>query len=537
MNGEQAAASASPASERRFEGRLQGWELVFLVALSAVLLLATVWKSSREYYNNDEFCTALLVANPSFSQMWNTIRHGGELNPPLYFAVEWVVARLVGTGELALRCPSAISIVLAGWVLFFTVRPVTGPRLAALTIALIFGLSRDVFYFAWQARYYGMVFLLVAVGLFLALRFTSERPLRRRDYVMVFLTHVALVYVHVYGVLFSGALFAAMLARDWLRGKLRWKLYLPVLAAWAAFGAWLPILAAQAGSKGGYTPSNYHAPGWFFNTLELQVPLGLVLLLVALLGGLALLATRPCPATEEARACWAPESWAAIALAALSLMMVPLVTWLASFKITAFFMERYVFPCTAAWVLILALVSLALYRLPPTQPVFRRGVPPQVWSVAWFGVLAFCLLFQPLRSRKDPLLPATPFTDDDYGYKNLPMVFEDSWYYLPRAFYGKNRQYLLLTDHDAAEADPGWYTKNMDRFFRAWYPAYGKTRIVHCEDLPEEFLAVDDDIAKTFEWLFAHRPELKSRLLGTCWLDPEHGDQRVYLVQRVPPNK
>ena len=118
------------------------------------------------------------------------------------------------------------------------------------------------------------------------------------------------------------------------------------------------------------------------------------------------------------------------------------------------------------------------------------------------------------------------------------MVFEGSWGYVHRVVYGQGRRYLLLIDPDAAEASTGWYTKCMAKFFQAWYPRYQKAEVAHCEDLPDEFLAVDDDTAKTFEWVFPHHAEFQIKLLGTHPADPELlGQQRTYLVQRVPPKK
>ena len=81
--------------------------------------------------------------------------------------------------------------------------------------------------------------------------------------------------------------------------------------------------------------------------------------------------------------------------------------------------------------------------------------------------------------------------------------------------YGQGREYLLLIDRDAGEADPGSYTKCMYRFFQSWYPRYHTASVALVADLPETFLAVDDDYTKTFEWVFAHHPELTKQLLGT----------------------
>jgi hypothetical protein len=535
---EPTAASEHGEAPRRYDRPPQAWEVLFLVALVASILLAAVWQSNKAFFNNDELCTAVLVSNPSFSQMWNTIRHGGELNPPLFFALEWVVARLCGPTELMLRAISMVSVALAGGLLFLTIRPLTGPRLAAVAISLVFGLSRDVFYFSTQARYYALLFLLVSLGVFLALRLQSAgQPSRRRDYLLVFLTHCAMVYLHLYGLLFSGTLLLAMVAADAVRGQFRWRLYAAVLTAWAAFGLWIPTMLRQLKivSGGVFVPPGYNTFGVFFEELALQIPLATVFLLILLLGGLALSSASPCRATEEAGACADQAGWAGMALVALALMAVPAGAWALSLIKPGFFMRRYVFASTAAWLLIVALVLLAVHRLPRPRPGSRLAFSPRLWTVASFFVLAFCLLFQPVRARKNPPRPVAPFEDAALGaaYDRLPLVFENSWYFLPRVFYGQGREYLLLIDHEAAQADPGWYTRCNERFYQAWYPRYHNAHIAFSKDLPDSFLAVDDDYTRTFEWIFAHHPEFKPRLLATVKADvPLFGEQRIYLVEK-----
>ena len=297
------------AGERRFQEPVRAFELIFLLAFVAGILAAACWQSSKNYFNNDELVTAVLVRNPSFSEMWSTIRHGGELNPPLFFVLEWVVAHTVGTSELALRGISALSVALAGCVLFFTVRPLTGPRVAALAVALPLGLSREVFFFSSMARYYALLLLLVSLAAFLALRFNEHRPVRPRDAIQVFLIHFAMVYLHLYGLLYSGVILAAMIASDWLRRKPRWPCYLAVLAAWATFAAWLPSMREQLKSVSGgvFVPPGMLTLGLFLEHLAFQTPLALVFLLVALFAALALISTRPNRLTEESQACSVPE--------------------------------------------------------------------------------------------------------------------------------------------------------------------------------------------------------------------------------------
>jgi len=533
MSLEQGTASEFPDVERRFEKPLQKWEYAFLFAFWVAIVGAAIWQSGKEYFDNDELCTTLLVSNPSFSEMWTVIRRGGELNPPLFFIIEWIIARVAGGGELALRAISFVSVAFGGWILYFTLRPLTGPRIAAVSIALILGLSRTTFYLAGRARYYAFFFLLVTIAIWLAMRLRSRIELRWSDYASVFLIHCLLVYLHLFGLIFSGVLLLAVVAADALIIKWRWKLYGCIIAAWVAFGAWVPYATTQVKSAGAYTPPGYHTIGFFLEQLSLETPYAPIFIVVAMLGGLALMLPRGAGAADEASSCNSPLGWTSLALLAGGLLVVPIATWFGSFFITALFMPRYVFPSIAGYVIITALILLALLRLPRGNPQFKWTISPAVWTTTWFAVLAFGLLFQPMRAWKNPSLPVQPFVDAEFGDRHLPMVFENSFPYIKRAFYGRDREYMLLTDPEASKADPNWYTGFIMRYFDHYYPRYQRMHILHYDDLPDTFLAVDDDMTKTFEWLFEHRPDLKTRLLGTRKSELEYfGMERVFLVQR-----
>jgi hypothetical protein len=198
---------------------------------------------------------------------------------------------------------------------------------------------------------------------------------------------------------------AAMVAADWLRRKPRWGLYAAVVAAWVAFGAWVPSARHQLKSISGgvYTPEGYLNVGIFLDDLALQTPLALVLGIVVLLGTLALLSARPCLISEEACSCSASSSWAALGLLALALMGVPLGTWAASHVLyPPPYMLRYIFPVVAAWVLITAMILMAIHRLPRPSGGPMPPVPPWVCTLAWGGVLVFCILYHTREKKSRP---------------------------------------------------------------------------------------------------------------------------------------
>ena len=508
-------------------GSWQRWEFAFLGTLAAATML-TVWiVSRRAYLSHDELITAIIVSEPNLLKMLKGIAYGTETNPPLFFILQWFVARLFGTGDLAMRLLPAASVALAGPLVYATMRPALGPRISALALGLVFGLSRDVFLFIEWARYYGWLVFLGALAAWLFGRFHREINPGRSRYFLVFVTHCALVYTHVFGAFFSGTLLLAHVVLDWLDGRRRWALYSAVAGAWAAFLPWIPILRVQVACTRGGTFTPRLNVGTFFDELAMQTPWALALMFIALLALLA--ALRPATAPEP-KSPTEPGQWTALAALALAWMSVPIVTWAASHVVRPFFMRRYVAPCLVAWAFLIGLVIFAAYRLPRRRISRAWPLLPRLHDLAWVGILVFCLGWQPLRAWKEPPKPATAFTDLDYGHPGLPIVFEDAMDFLPRFIYGRGRQYVLLLDAQAAEADPGYLTKLTERYYSRWRPGYPNIPVRYYEELPawpDGFLAVDDPLCQTFDWLFKHKPELKEELLGP-WPD----GKQVYLVRR-----
>ena len=95
-----------PSAPSPAAGRLPAWwPLAALTLLAAVLRLSTLGLQSFWY---DEAFTPVHVLHPS---LWATLRAvvHTENTPPLWYVLEWVDSRVLGTGAVALRLPSALA--------------------------------------------------------------------------------------------------------------------------------------------------------------------------------------------------------------------------------------------------------------------------------------------------------------------------------------------------------------------------------------------------------------------------------------------
>jgi uncharacterized membrane protein len=521
--------SEASSAEALSNPRWQWWEFAFLLLLAGSMLLACCLTGSRQFLSYDELITAIISSEPNLLKMLRGIAHGTEVNPPLFFILEWVVARVAGNGDIAMRLISGFSVALAVPILYLAVRPAAGPRLAAIGVALVMGLSRDVYMFDTLARYYGWMLLLTSLAAYMFTRFYARATHAKWEYGCVFLIHWAIVYTHLFGLFFSGMILLAHLVLDYVNRNFRWRLYGAVICAWATFLLWMPFLRQQLAvtKDGTYTPRLN--VGTFFDELEMQTPLGLVLLLVGLLALLKWLSRPPPDAEVQREAATQPATLVALLALAVAWMCVPVATWAASSVIQPFYMRRYVAPCAIGWVFVLVAMLVGLYRLVPLQREGRGSLPRWCHHLAWVGVLVFCIVWQPLRARKEPR-QRLPFVDNDYGHSSMPIVFEEGMDFLPRFFYGSGRKYVLVLDEEAARADRGYYTKLTRNSFGRWRQFFPNIRILNYDELPpwpDGFLVVDDPLAQTVDWLFQNKPELEKELLGS-WGQ----GKKVYWVHR-----
>jgi hypothetical protein len=500
------------------------WEFVYLLALVVSLLAAFIIKSNKWYMSHDDLCTTTLISNPRFGEMIETIGNGGEVNPPLLFVIGWLVARVFGTGDIPMRGLAAVPLAFGAVVVFFALRRTVGPRPAALATALVFGLSRAVFDFMQNARYYGFFILFAAFAALLFVKITAGKQFNRRDLVFIFLAHTAMIWLHLFGLFFSGMWLVALIVVDWFQRQRRWSLYGAVIAAWGTFALWLPALRRQlqVTRDGTWTP---RIPfGLFIDEPSMQTPLATVLLLLA---AIAVVILNGKCSSETERKTGSVKNLLPLLVLGLAWMAVLVGAWAGSYVIKPFYLQRYVAPCVIALTFLLAVMVWLIERLPGD---INSRLPTWLQKLTWCAITIGCLLFQPLRALQDARQLA-PFVNLDFGHPNLPMVFEDSMDYLPRAHYGRGREYVMLIGREAAEADSGYFTKLEERLFSKFRPHYAdKIRVLYFEELPawpDGFLVVDVERAKTWDWVAEHKPGLKIELLGQ-W--PE--GQKVFLVRR-----
>jgi uncharacterized membrane protein len=231
------AAPTAPTPAARAGAHLpRWWPLAALTLLAAALRLSTLDLQSFWY---DEAFTPVHVLHPS---LWATLRSvlHSENTPPLWYVLAWADSRVLGTGEVALRLPSALAGIATVPVVWAIARELGGRRAAGVCAALV-AVNPLFVWYSQEARAYSLFVLMAALAMLCFLR--AEREPTPRHMAIFALTGSLALLSHYF------ALFLLIPMVLWLARERRTRrAALPSIGALAIVGlALLPLISAQGG--------------------------------------------------------------------------------------------------------------------------------------------------------------------------------------------------------------------------------------------------------------------------------------------------
>jgi len=231
------AAYPAAAPTRGATARLpRWWPLAALTVLAAVLRLSTLGLQSFWY---DEAFTPVHVLHPS---LWATLRSvlHTENTPPLWYVLAWADWRVLGSGEIALRLPSALAGVATVPLAWAIGQELAGRR-AAIVCAALVAVNPLFVWYSQEARAYALFVLTAALAMLCFLR-AERKPTPRR--MAAFAASGSLALLTHYFALFLLIPMVLWLARD----RASRRAALPAIGALAIVGlALLPLISAQGG--------------------------------------------------------------------------------------------------------------------------------------------------------------------------------------------------------------------------------------------------------------------------------------------------
>jgi mannosyltransferase len=232
------ATARSPAKPRAATAaRLPGWwPLAALTLLAAALRLSTLDLQSFWY---DEAFTPVHVLHSSLTATLRSVAHT-ENTPPLWYVIAWADSRVLGTGEVALRLPSALAGIATVPVAWAIARELASRR-AAIACAALVAVNPLFVWYSQEARAYGLFVLTAALTMLCFLR--AEREPTRWHMAAFALSGVLALLSHYFAVFLLIPMILWLMTHPRLR-----RAGAAAVAALVLVGlALLPLISTQGG--------------------------------------------------------------------------------------------------------------------------------------------------------------------------------------------------------------------------------------------------------------------------------------------------
>jgi 4-amino-4-deoxy-L-arabinose transferase-like glycosyltransferase len=331
-------------------GKRKAW---FLAGFSLLYLAVTCLLASHKLMWNDELYTFYLSRLASMSEVWSALSTGAEQTPPLFYVITRASLALFGTSELSVRLPEIIGF----WVMCVCLFQIVSKRASALYgfVAMLFPLVTGAYYYAYEARAYGLVlgFSGLALLCWQSATETGERKIWPAGLAVSLAAAVSCHYYAVF-VFIPIALGEAVRALSLRRLDLR---------VWLALGAgatplilFLPLIQRAMD----YSTTFWSKPRWtdmplFYFLLLSPIVLPLIPLLI-------LSAIFPAPIYTHRQSHAPPSSPPLYEIAAaLGFVAIPVVAVTLCMLVTGAFTDRYAMPAVIGVSIFAALAARRLF--------------------------------------------------------------------------------------------------------------------------------------------------------------------------------
>ena len=166
------------AGQPGLAGWAPGWLPVIPALATFAVMLTGIGNSS---FWEDEAST-LSAAGRSFPQLLRLLRHVDTVHAA-YYMLMWVVIRVAGTSETAVRLPSALAMAVAAGVIALLGRRLVSAG-AGLAAGLVFAALPQVSWYGQEARGYALATALAVVASYLFVRVLDAPPAARRRWLI-----------------------------------------------------------------------------------------------------------------------------------------------------------------------------------------------------------------------------------------------------------------------------------------------------------------------------------------------------------------
>lgn len=250
-----------------------------LSIVSIIYLIVMGLISARKQLENDELFTLNIARLPSLGEVWAALLTGAEQLPPFFYVITRVSLSLFGENTVALRLPAILGVWLMGLCLFAFVSK-RSTALYGLT-AMLIPLTTGAYYYAFEARPYGLVLGFSGLGL-ICWQSLADGKFRAILLTGLTLSLAAAISCHYYAVLVLVPFAFGEVARTFERRRLDYSVWAAMAASLTPLLFFLPLIR----SARSYSTAFWAPPSWgdiqgfyYFMLISMVVPLTLILIL------------------------------------------------------------------------------------------------------------------------------------------------------------------------------------------------------------------------------------------------------------------
>jgi hypothetical protein len=217
---------------------LRRYQYLVLSLLTSLYLIATCFRAYRKLFWYDELFTLYISRLPDAASVWNALRNGADLNPPMSYLLAQLSAALFGEGHVGTRLPE----ILGFWVCCLCLFRFVSTRTSVLAglISMLFPLVTTAYFYAYEARPHGIV--LGCGGLAIVCWQSAIRSKRRRWWLSgLFASLLCGMLSHTYAVLLLVPIVLAEFLRSVLLKRIDWMVWLATVSPLFSVLLYLPL--------------------------------------------------------------------------------------------------------------------------------------------------------------------------------------------------------------------------------------------------------------------------------------------------------